>query len=366
MGVSRGESRKKPRIGLLTIHDTLNYGSLLQAFALYKAMEESGCQVEVIDYKCVEIRKRESTCELKDDRSLKGVIRHVLWHRSLKRKRDSFWDFMESHMNISREYHKETIEAANEAYDTFVVGSDIVWGAGITGGDLTYFLDFAGPEKKKVAFSSSAGSMWEKKDWKKISALLRRFDHIAVRERLASDWIREIAGLDAAVTCDPTMLWDAAFWDKWADEACVPKQKYVLIYLTTADGKTVKDGIAYAREHQLKACYINFFKPVGGAKSLKPARAEEWLALIKNAEIIFTASYHGLLFSLYFHKPVYFYNRGEKSRMICLAEELGIEAREGHKENLIKNFPVDFALVEKKIKEKREYSWNMLTEYLAD
>ena len=37
------------KIGLITIHDTLNYGSLLQTYALYKAIESLGVEIELID-----------------------------------------------------------------------------------------------------------------------------------------------------------------------------------------------------------------------------------------------------------------------------------------------------------------------------
>lgn len=47
-----------------------------------------------------------------------------------------------------------------------------------------------------------------------------------------------------------------------------------------------------------------------------------------HANTVFTASYHGLLYSLYFHKNVYYYNRENKSRMESLGEKLGISNRE--------------------------------------
>ena len=47
-----------------------------------------------------------------------------------------------------------------------------------------------------------------------------------------------------------------------------------------------------------------------------------------HANPVFTASYHGLLYSLYFHKNVYFYNRENKSRMESFGKKLGISNRE--------------------------------------
>ena len=39
-------------------------------------------------------------------------------------------------------------------------------------------------------------------------------------------------------------------------------------------------------------------KPVPGVKNIKPSSLEEFLGLIKNANFVFTASYHGMLFSM--------------------------------------------------------------------
>ena len=49
----------KVRVGLLTIHDTHNYGSLLQTIGLYKALLNLGVDVTIIDYKCKAITERE-------------------------------------------------------------------------------------------------------------------------------------------------------------------------------------------------------------------------------------------------------------------------------------------------------------------
>ena len=353
------------KIGLLTIHDTLNYGSLLQTYALYQAIQSMHLDVELIDYKCEKIQKRESTFELRDNLNLQGFVKYFMWHKALKKKYLAFWEFMRCHMKISDTYNKYTISNTNALYDVFVVGSDIVWGTNITGHDFTYFLDFANKGKRKIAFSSSVGTKWSQEECGQIATLLNRFDEISVREQLASDWIKEMTGRDVKVTCDPTMLWGTDFWDKIVDESILPSRKYVLVYLTTSDKQNIEDAKKYANEHNLDVLFINFYKPLKGVHNIKPVSIEQWIALIKNAEVIFSASYHGLLFSLYFHRPVFFYNRGEKSRMISLAEELKIKHREGNAENLENNNPIDFTYIDEKMRVKRDYSWEVLNESLA-
>ena len=47
-----------------------------------------------------------------------------------------------------------------------------------------------------------------------------------------------------------------------------------------------------------------------------------------HANTVFTASYHGLLYSLYFHKNVYYYNREKNQEWSRWEKKLGISNRE--------------------------------------
>ena len=47
------------RIGLLTFHDTTNFGSWLQTYALYEKVRQLGYNAEIIDYRCKGIELRE-------------------------------------------------------------------------------------------------------------------------------------------------------------------------------------------------------------------------------------------------------------------------------------------------------------------
>lgn len=47
------------KVGLLTFHRSTNFGSYLQAYALYHKICYLGCDCEVIDYRCPAIERRE-------------------------------------------------------------------------------------------------------------------------------------------------------------------------------------------------------------------------------------------------------------------------------------------------------------------
>lgn len=346
-------------IGLLTIHDTMNFGSQLQTYSLYKAIESLGCNVRLVDYQCVAIVARETTLPLKEARSPKDVLKSLMLHGNLQKRQESFHRFMDENMKLTEHYTRETIAQTNGLFERFIVGSDIVWGFNITGKDYTYMLDFV-EDAKRYAFSSSVGTKWEKEDEGRIKDYLGKFDDISVRESDAAEWISDLLGKKIKVTCDPTMLWNAEFWEKTAGKKIEKRKPYVLVYMSDTENACIHKAIAYGKRRNLPVYYINFRAPVLGTVDKRPTSLEEWLALFINADTIFSASYHGLLFATYFHKRFFYFNWVNKSRMNSLAKALQIESREGTDTNIEKDHPVDFVFVDKKLKAIRDNSWEIL------
>lgn len=352
---------KMNKIALITIHDTLNFGSLMQTFALYSAIQRLGFDVTLLDYKNESISKRERTYRLQDSCTVKELYKAIFHHRFLEKKHRYFWQFIRDRMKITQPYDKQTVYMANANFDTFIVGSDIVWGMEITGNDLNYMLQFVNNDKIKLAFSSSIGKRWPKEMDLRIGALLSRFDWITVREQLAVEWVKEvIPGSNVSETCDPTMLWDQTFWMQFYRERLTPSNEYILTYLSTDDKRTVKDAMRYGKEYGLPVYYINYGHALPGVKNIRPATVEEWISLFVRAHTVFTASYHGILFALYFQKPLFWQNRANPARTESLSRELGIENREGNMDNYIKNEKMDYSQINRKIQQKRDESWSIL------
>lgn len=349
------------KIGLITIHDTLNFGSLLQTYSLYEAVKSLGKDITLLDYKNDAISRRECTYKFKDCRKPKEFYKAIFHHGFLEEKQRNFWSFIRNNMAVSDEFDYKSVQASNNKFDTFLVGSDIVWGMQITGSDFNYMLQFASDDKKKVAFSSSVGTRWPKDKDSKITELLSRFDSISVREQLAVKWINELLpDMNVCETCDPTMLWDKSFWNKFVERALVPSERYVLVYLKTDDKCTVKDARTYGKEHNLPVYYINYNHCESGVKNIRPTTVSQWISLFAFAEVIFTASYHGIMFSLFFEKPFFWYSRANSARTDSLSKELGIENREGNERNLILNLPINYSIINQIVAEKRKFSWERL------
>ena len=80
-------------IGIITFHGALNYGAVLQTYALQKKIEELGGESEVIDYKCNEIedvykwiRKRDYWPVRLSGSYFKRLIRRIFKFKSIKKR----------------------------------------------------------------------------------------------------------------------------------------------------------------------------------------------------------------------------------------------------------------------------------------
>lgn len=350
------------KIGILTFQATNNFGAYLHTIALYKKVSELGYDCEIIDYKSPELIRRESK-DFKPDLSLKKIISYLLFGRDLKSKYRVLQNELRTYCILSPEYTPETIKIANDRYDSFLLGSDVVWSLRISDYDYNYFFKFVENGKKINAFSSSVGETDKYIDDKNLPSLLRRFSKIAVREEDAIGWVKDISGMDASYVCDPTMLYSGEEWER----IIIPQKysdNYILIYFSDPQGKLERDALQYAKKHHFDVYFIDYGRPRKDMKVVRPKSLSEFLGLIKYSQALFTASYHGMLFGLYFHNELFYYNRSLKARMSSLAERFGIEDHNGdYYSDSVK--PIDYNTVDVKINEFRDQSLSILKSMLV-
>ena len=343
------------KIGLITFHDTTNFGSLLQTYGLYKKIEELGFEIDVIDYKCESIIRREVPRPFNLWQHPKKLLKDILFERIKRKKYASLSTFLNSHMTLSQSCDKETIHNLSPNYNKFIIGSDIVWGMDIIEEDLTFFLNFEQNSSKKTAFASSIGNPWSEKDKKLIKPLLNDFNYIAVREEESANWVEELTNNRPDVVCDPTMLLSS---DKWLQHTYKRKDngKYVLVYFDNNNGDCLNAAKRFAQNEGLSVKFINYGIPRKGVKNIQPISLEDFLSLISNAAKIVTASYHGLLFSIYFNKPFVYFNRAHKSRMNTLAHKLKVTNCDGQGKDILNMPDIDYNLVNKAVEKYRQES----------
>lgn len=351
------------KTGLLTYHHTRNYGSWLQTYALYEKLRELGVDVEVIDYRCPAIEKRETPAPFCFQCNVKAMVKDFVFVRPLRTLQRRFEAFSDRYLRLSQiTYTPQTISQANSVYDTFLIGSDIVWGTHINDGDLTYFLDFAEESKGKYAYAASIGEKWGEDECAEISRLLHRFDSVAVREMQSAQWIKEVCGLEVDTVCDPTMLLTKQDWEKFCGPRRI-KEKYILVYFMDRDGVIIRDALALGKKMNLPVYYVGYTNKLNGVKQYMIQNPADFVSVIKNAEITFCGSYHGTLFSLYMNTPFYYYYKHSSSRLDHIASMLGITDRYGVNNTFEKPFDIDFEVINSNIVKMRNAGIKKLKSY---
>lgn len=348
------------KIGILTFQSTNNFGAYLHTIALFKKVVSLGYDCEIIDYNSPELTKRE-TQDFKFRFSLKGILGYLVCNRVLKKKYSNLAKELRELTTVGPVFTDQDIQESNKRYDAFLVGSDVVWSLRITGNDYNYFLAFANDDKKKIAFSSSIGDIVYDIDVNLIKRYLKRFNSICVRDEEGVDWVKNISGMNARYVCDPTMLLTTHEWDTLLNPTKY-RSDYVLVYFSE-DKKLMADAKEYANKYNLRLVVINYGFRKLHYNTKKPTSLAEFVGLIKHARALFTASYHGMLFGLYYNVELFYYNRSLKSRMESIASKLGVEDHNGDNFNL-KIPPINYIVVNERLESFRGYSVKILTEIL--
>lgn len=379
------------KVGILNVQHADNYGAVLLAYALQTEIEHLGYNAEIIDFrpaavrhnfihKFVEILKQEGCFQL-----FRKLQRKILYHnktdtKALNERRKAFADFREHYLNRSKIYRNVMDERPLD-YDIYVVGSDVIWKPARvisrTESDA-YFLNFTeGLPCKRIAYAASIGTddndvLRPLQD--KIKNMIGKFDSISLRENTSVPFIRSLYGRSVTWCIDPTMFFNADFYNKLSLESKHPishiADNYIYMYVL-GDNKQ-----AYLMANQLShiwnipvICDAPSPQLIDNvALNVQIDGPLEFLNRIKNAKVVITDSFHGTVFSIIFHKDFYTFSRGKISiRMQDLLEKFRLTNRYVNSEKLaIQQFtPVEYGNVDNIINNWKEESVKFLNNALS-
>ena len=115
------------KIGIITIHYGVNYGSALQAYALTRFLNENGFDAEIINYIPKRYRITPYFSSSKKNYLLK-IVFIIARAPILFLHRKVFYDFLKKYVPLSKLYKTDDkIYKENFKYDVFITGSDQVW-----------------------------------------------------------------------------------------------------------------------------------------------------------------------------------------------------------------------------------------------
>lgn len=347
------------RVGILTIHNSPNYGACLQSYALYKYVSQlPGIECEVIDlhrpYEDGYVKSNRFVPYRGEPFSIKRFIKSAL-KKILRResKRVSFYsigskykfDEFNKSIKLSRPYWSiDELYADPPCYDVYMTGSDQVWNPTQPYCLEPYFLTFAPQGKKKISYASSIGVTEllenEKRDFRRW---LSSYDAISVREYQAKDLLASFVDKSVTQVADPTFLLDSVFWKGLA----VYSRKfepYILLFTVDLDSNLLQFAVKISKESGLRLVYLNqrLSEPVDGSYNVvNDAGPREFLGLIAQAEIVITDSYHATVFSFIMRtKNFYVYIGTYNKRGSRILDLLKTYQEESHllSENLSENY----------------------------
>lgn len=305
------------KIGVLTFHIAHNYGAMLQAYALTTTLRNMGYDCEIIDYRFPHIYEW-SPLNLTDELVYKygftgGVLRKI--KRTLVSRPDiihrKFNSFMTDTLPHSEKKYMNAHALDNLPYDAVIFGSDQIWNEQLTGGVAAEFFGKIGGTARKISYAASNGQNCFPPKYKELYySYLREFSALGIREKGLTDTLKK-DGFEAECVLDPTLLLDKESWNGLCEKLPieVSGKKYALLYAFDEDEKIYNDARSFAKENNLKLVCISYSAKQGldDFLQLTDCGPREFVALIKNAEVVFTTSFHGTVFSVIYEKNFFCY-----------------------------------------------------------
>lgn len=388
----------KKKVALVTCYFQPNYGSQLQAYATQMAMDKLGVENETI---CIdglrgEINKAKYKYFLSriwNINTIKDKFATVKKVWALKTKGENlkqnmatrsgmFKDFAETMFHVSKMYNsKAELGMAAHDYAAFLVGSDQLWLPSNIEADY-YTLNFVSTDVPKIALATSFGiSQLPTRQARKASAFLKRIEYLSVRETSGQKLVKELAGRDVPVVCDPTILFTADEWAGITNKERFVKEQYLFCYFL---GNNPEQREFVKRVKAKTGCKIvqlqhcdEYIKSDVGFADYAPYNVgpKEFVQLIRDTEYVFTDSFHCTVFSMLYKKRFFTFRRynndsivSTNGRLYSLLSLVGLENRllKGNEE--VEKYlaeEIDYAPVHKKLGNLRQFTWNFIENALT-
>lgn len=292
------------KIGIITFHNALNAGAVLQAYALQTFLTQLGYQVEFINY----APTRKYT--LKDYIAKSAFVMINKWRNIYNGKKYTKYGNFNKVLNLSeiRYLSYEELKGSNLDYDIYIAGSDQIWNF-YTSLSPVYMLDFVPVGKKKIAYAASMGQCnIDKSLYEDFKNKLISFNAISLREQNGVDFVNSLLKGEkkAYLTLDPTLLIDTNYYDKIIDKKCAKAEHYICTYVLAELDNENAEIIKKIRSY-LKLDIVNLRNPdtciwLSHATN-RIVTPYQWLYYIKNSDFVICSSFHAVVFSLIFHKP---------------------------------------------------------------
>jgi hypothetical protein len=282
------------KVGVLTFHKCINYGSYWQARCLVEALRARGHDAELLDHDCECIRRAEVRCALQP-KLPERTPPHELKTYAEKTRR-----FIEAiaRLPLSRRFSLHEPEAARE-YDAIVVGSDEVWNFRHPWyGSKPIFFGEGLKAGRLVSYAASFGnhSAWHgiHPAW---ARKLRRFSALSVRDENSWHLVRGGTKREPELVLDPCLLFPGS--------AKVPARKsvdYAVVYGHGFPPWLRRLARRWSSRSGVRLVSIGYSNDFADEQHVAVGPME-FARLMSGASAVITNFFHGCVFALLNGKP---------------------------------------------------------------
>ena len=318
------------KTGIVSCYFIHNYGSMLQAYATEMIMNEMQLPFRTIACK--------APIDYMEGNRIIYLIKKLLigdWKMRLGKmkiehekkinpefaknwyiRNEAFNKFSNEFFHLSQ-YCKDldALKLMANDYSAFIVGSDQLWRTDSVEHGY-YTLDWVPDNIRKIAYSTSIGV--KEVPWfqvKKNKRFMNRFEFIALREQSACDLVYKLTGRTVQVVLDPTLLFTGEQWMHVQQVEPIDNDKYIFCYLLGNNPSQRTFIKQFQKETGLKIVALQhldeYIKSDNGFADDAPydVGPREFLNYIRNAEYIFTDSFHCSVFSILYKKQFFTFSR---------------------------------------------------------
>lgn len=372
------------KIGMITFHESDNYGTVLQAYALQHTIKKIGYEAEILNYQrgiIVDSKKSSFISKIWKTISLYsgvGIFHFPIIKQCIIEKSIKFKEFREKYLNRSDIIFEslEEIQKYSMEYDAFICGSDMIWSTDRSNEIEVFFLVFA-PKEKRVAYAPSFGR--QDVDNKYIDIYrdyINDMRFLSCREMSGIKLIKNLTEREADFVLDPTLLINGSEWSKLFSLE-IKANPYVLCYLFENEYTKVKSVVNTVAKRL--GCGVRIIPMTVDDYMMNNNNKKngigpiEFLKLFSEASFVFTNSYHGLLFSFIFNKSFYVLRRNKfgqwhqfEDRLESILSILNLKERIISDNTELDNeeLEIEYGVINKKINQLRKNSVSYLEKAL--
>lgn len=286
-----------------------NYGQILQLFALQKIVGDLGHNPFLIRYKRIPIPYKSENFVVNFKIKLKNFLKFIYTTiRGLFVKKKLANDEKRKFEEFKKKYivsegsdyldYKDLIKKPPVA-DVYIVGSDQVWNNNFSVSAEAFLLGFGNNKIKRIAYAASFG---QKKLSDKTNQLfnkyIQNFNSVSVREESGVDICMDLKVSNPEWVLDPTLLFTKEDWIKMLELPDIKEEQKSIFIYTLGNSKILDKDKFIGYANSLKDYKVVHASANSDDSGNVLPTIPEWVNYIKNAELVITTSFHGMVFCI--------------------------------------------------------------------